>query len=39
MASAPKANLLAGSKLIVNNKTDRKAILLMNIDTYLSMFI
>ena len=31
VASAPKAILLAGSKLIVNNKTDKKAILLINI--------
>ena len=39
MASAPRASFLAGSKLIVNAKTDTSVILLINIDTCLSMFI
>ena len=39
VASAPRDSLFADSKLIANNRTDRIVILLINIDTCLSMFI
>ena len=39
VASAPRASFLAGSKLIVNAKTDTSIILLINIDTCLLLFI
>lgn len=39
VASAPRDSLFADSKLIVNNKTGKKAILFININACLSMFI
>ena len=39
VASAPRASFLAGSKLIVNAKTDTSVILLINIGRCLLLFI